>query len=272
MLVTPTPPWFGLPKLPSLENLVAVAAQISSLDEHPTETAIRALSLFSECRTVLIRARTAAATEGLQEHLVSESREIDQKFIESLESCDGDLSDAVRLDSFLKACKPTAKPDWLLEKWRAFICEFENVHNEMDSWRGNPRKSDEEISTDVEELFRNDRERGIGGTEVIAARDLFLDWLEIDQRQSKQTKADLSKRAVIYLRVCRKVLQKETLTDGDRETLKSMTAAEQMSAEKTLRNKNELGENEVGLLKVAIVDATRPKSAKPRISTKKPKA
>lgn len=267
--VTPTPPWHGLPTLPSLENLVAVAAQISSSDEDPAETALRALCLFNECRTVLIRARKAAAKVRMEEYRASEIREMDRKFIESLESYDGDRSGAVTLDSFLKACRPTAKPDVLLEKWRAFIREFENLHNEMDSWRGHPRKSDEKISTEVEKLFRNDREKGIGRKEIIAARDLFLDWLEIDLVQSKKTKAAKSKNARKYLPVCRRVLKK-TLSDSDNDVLKEMGDAELASAIKTLRSKNELGQNGAGLLKAAIEDASRPKNAKPRLSTKKP--
>jgi hypothetical protein len=286
IVIAPRPD-YGLRELPNLEDLVAIAAQISSSDEDPAETARRALCLFNECRTLLIRATKLASMakhkvtmEELaprieeMELLLKQKSEREQIVSLGLD----DSLESVKLEDFLNACRPTAKPAWLLEKWRASIRasiqvpigEGEEGGNDLKTGYEQPQYTDEEVSAGVEAWFEKFREFGVGRNEIIEERDRFLTWLEIDQQQSKDTKAEKSKKARKNLPVCRKVLKKKTLSDSDNDVLKEMGDAELASAIKTLRSKNELGQNGAGLLKAAIEDAKRPKSARPRNSKKRP--
>lgn len=270
-ICTPSPPEFGLPPLPSLENLVAIAAQISSLDEAPTATALRALSLFSECRTALIKARRAAATVRLEEFRNSEIREIDREFMESLEPCDDTQSSAVKLDSFLKACGCGFKPTTRISKWRSFARFYVEMREIVDGTPEQFRSHGSDLSDAGDEMATFYEVNGIGRDQVLSTRDLLAVWF--GERRARQAKinAEKSKRAIAYLPVCRKAVNKGKLTDDDELVLKEMTDAEIASAIKTLRSKSELGENGAGMLIAALTDARLPKSAKPRVAKKIPK-
>ncbi|MEY3894874.1 MAG: hypothetical protein RLZZ214_393 [Verrucomicrobiota bacterium] len=269
--IGPTPPDYGLPTLPSLGDLVTVAAQISSSEEDPADTAYRALCLFTECRTALVRARRAASTVRFEEYAASEKRKMDEEFIEVLDACDGDSSSAVTLDSFLIACESGTKPTTRISKWRGFTRAYVEKREIIDVHQGESKLHDSELKAAAAEMANFYEVKGIGREVVLTARDLFSEWLIDDKMSAVEERAAKSKRAKIYLPVCRKVLQKEPMTDSECETLKGMTTDEVASAIETLRSKNELGENGAGMLIAALTDARLPKSAKPRVAKKIPK-
>ena len=250
-------------------ELASLAAVMSSPAERPEVTAERAMAIFRACRKEIwnVAKELHDTNQWVAER--NEESEPDDDFIASLEFYNDDPSGAVTLDSFLNACSAGSKLDIRISKWRSFAKFSAKLWILKDGTQDRCRLNDLELKAAGDKMANFHEVNGIARDKVLTMRDTFSIWQEMKKVGDAEVKAEKSKRAKIYLPVCRKVVNNQNLTNQENEVLKDMTGDEVESARKKLLKDNELGPNGFGKLKAAIVDASRPKSALPRVSKKR---
>jgi hypothetical protein len=253
-------------------ELASLAAVMSSPAERPKVTAERAMALFQECKIEIWRVAAELRDVRQSEAELNGKSKRDSNFIASLESCNGDPSGAVTLDSFLIACGTGTKIGARIAKWRGFARFYVEMRGIIDGTQDRWGSCDPELKAAGDEMASFYEVNGIPRDQVFSTRDIFSTWLMENKGRDVEAKAEKSKRAKINLPVCRKAVNKGKMTENDEHVLKEMTGDEVEAAIQKLRKDNELGENGEGSIRAAITDANRTKSAKPRVAKKSPKA